>query len=102
MTLLSLKMLLLLKVGFELARDDSFSIKSDLEKLHIKTDRCSKDTFINNNGYSLIELCKSLDIKIVNGRFGSDEGSGGATGGGGHPMILKRKKEKRGKEEKGG
>lgn len=34
--------------------------------------RNSCDAVINNNGRSLIEFCKSLDISICNGRFGQD------------------------------
>ena len=31
---------------------------------------------IVNNGYKLIELCKHLDMEIINGRFGNDQGVG--------------------------
>lgn len=38
--------------------------------------RVSEDLMTNNNGHSLIDLCQSSELKIVNGRFGSDKGIG--------------------------
>ena len=42
-------------------------------------ERHNLDTFVNNNGKNLIELCKCLDVKILNGRFGADKGIGAYT-----------------------
>ncbi len=65
--------------GIELADNDFFNTKCDLEKLGITTDRHNADTCTNNRGYRLIEMCKNLDVKIVNGRVGSDHGTGAFT-----------------------
>ena len=43
------------------------------------TDRVSQDQCVNKNGVCLIELCRHFDLKIVNGRFGSDKGTGAFT-----------------------
>ena len=32
--------------------------------------RVNEDTYLNNNGRKLIELCKISDLKVVNGRVG--------------------------------
>ena len=37
------------------------------------------DSTINNDGRQLIGICQSFDLKIVNGRFGSDKGVGSFT-----------------------
>lgn len=36
--------------------------------------RDNEDLVINNNSYNLIDTCQSLDLKIVKGRFGFDQG----------------------------
>ena len=41
--------------------------------------RYSKDIFSNDNGHQLIEVCRSADIKIVNGRFASNHKIGNFT-----------------------
>ena len=41
--------------------------------------RNNKDTFVNNNGNLLINFCKVSNMRIVNGRFGSDKGIGELT-----------------------
>ncbi|MCW4343918.1 MAG: reverse transcriptase family protein [Candidatus Thiodiazotropha endolucinida] len=41
--------------------------------------RCSKDTVLNNLGNSLIELCKSNNLCILNGRCGDDKNVGNLT-----------------------
>ena len=38
--------------------------------------RYNKDVHVNNNGKQLIDLCISLNLKILNGRFGDDKGIG--------------------------
>ena len=42
-------------------------------------DRVSQDQCVNKNGVCLIELCRHFDLKIINGRFGSDKGTGAFT-----------------------
>ena len=56
-----------------------FSSKRELEALGINTQRYNSDVITNNHGRNLIELCKMLDIKIVNGRFGKDSNIGDFT-----------------------
>ena len=41
--------------------------------------RCNKDKTINQQGKALIELCKSTDLKIINGRYGDDSDIGSYT-----------------------
>ena len=41
--------------------------------------RYSQDKGVNNNGKSLISLCKSFNLRILNGRFGLDKGVGNYT-----------------------
>ena len=56
-----------------------FSSKRELEALNVNTVRYNSDIIVNNHGRNLIELCKMLDIKIVNGRFGMDSNVGNFT-----------------------
>ena len=35
-------------------------------------ERCNKDRCVNKNGEKLIDICKSFDLSIINGRVGSD------------------------------
>lgn len=41
--------------------------------------RVSKDTLINNDGNFLLDLCKSCNLFILNGRCGRDKGIGSLT-----------------------
>ena len=41
--------------------------------------RCNEDKIINQQGKALIELCKSTDLKIINGRYGNDRNIGSYT-----------------------
>ena len=41
--------------------------------------RKSEDVIVNKNGKNLISLCKSFNLRILNGRFGSDKGVGSYT-----------------------
>jgi hypothetical protein len=66
-------------VGIDLQENDIFNVKSELENLNISVKRYNSDKKTNNNGVKLIELCKDMNIKIVNGRFGADEGKGDFT-----------------------
>ena len=58
---------------------DVFNSKQYFEERGLNTNRSNKDNFTNNNGYKLIELCRCLDLKIVNGRIGSDQNIGDFT-----------------------
>ena len=58
---------------------DLFDCRQELELLGISETRFSCDTKVNNNGRKLLELCKSLNLKIVNGRIGTDGGIGNLT-----------------------
>ena len=50
-----------------------------LDSLGFKNMRSSVDKYVNNYGKGLLDLCKSLDMFIVNGRVGSDALIGKAT-----------------------
>ena len=50
-----------------------------LRLLDIDISRHNQDTVRNKNGHQLIECCKTADIKIVNGRLGSDAKKGSFT-----------------------
>ena len=39
----------------------------------------NKDKMINNSWKNLIELCKTCDLRIINGRVGDDAGIGNYT-----------------------
>ena len=43
------------------------------------TKRSNKDQYVNNRGKRLIELCNSIDLHIMNGRYGADKGIGKTT-----------------------
>ena len=40
------------------------------------TKRLNKDRYVNNRGKRLIELCNSIHLHIMNGRYGADKGIG--------------------------
>ena len=65
--------------GIVLAENYIFESKHKLECLGMTTEKHNLDTVVNNNDYKLIELCKGLDMKIINGRFGNDQGAGDFT-----------------------
>ena len=52
---------------------------SNLELLGIPLERVSKDCKTNKSGDKLIEICKDFDLRILDGRFGSDKGVGDFT-----------------------
>ena len=58
---------------------DIFNSKQYFEEHGLNTKRCNKDTCTNNNGFKLIELCRCLDLKFVNGRIGNDKNIGDFT-----------------------
>ena len=41
--------------------------------------RSNEDKIINQQGKALIELCKAVDLKIINGRYGDDRDIGSYT-----------------------
>lgn len=59
--------------------DTILDSKNDLTSLGFCTDRHSLDKRTNKNGQSLIDLCRCLDIHIINGRFGDDMNQGKLT-----------------------
>ena len=61
-----------LQCGTDLSDDDLFNTKHELDSLGIETSRFSQDGVVNNSGRMLVELCRSLDLKFMNGKFGSD------------------------------
>ena len=62
--------------GFELSSEQFVNSEAIFNNAGIGSGRYSKDHIVNDNGLNLIELCKNFDIRIVNGRFGSDMGIG--------------------------
>ena len=67
------------EVGFDVVGSKHVVTEQSLETLGIHTSRVNSDNFVNNNGRKLVELCKGMDLKIVNGRFGSDTALGDFT-----------------------
>jgi len=65
--------------GLENISNDLFNSKKNLMLLDLPTRRSNVDSGCNNNGNKLIDLCKDLDMKIVNGRFGPDKNVGNFT-----------------------
>jgi hypothetical protein len=47
-----------------------------LESLGIDTTSYNLDLSVNNYGNRLLQLCKSLELLIANGRLGKDQGTG--------------------------
>ena len=62
--------------GLDVESDLMFDQKEDFEKNGINVLRSNADSFINNNGKKLIELCRLFNVKIANGRLGKDAGVG--------------------------
>lgn len=58
---------------------DFFNISSLLTQSNLTVQRTSKDTTINNEGNKLLELCKSNNLCILNGRCGADKNIGNFT-----------------------
>ena len=59
---------------FDLNLENCLSLNSNenLDALGININRINSDTKTNNNGKKLIDLCKNFDLRILNGRCGSD------------------------------
>ena len=53
--------------------------KCELERLGINITRKSMDRKKNNSGFELIDICKNLNLTILNGRFGQDKNKGAMT-----------------------
>ena len=70
---------LLRELGLDADVHDSFNAQNKLKTMQIETKRYNKDQHSNNNGYKLLELCKTTDVHIVNGRIGQDKGVGNLT-----------------------
>ena len=54
------------------------------------TDRSSQDQTVNNFGHVLLDICKSSNLQIVNGRYYKDSGVGNFTchtANGGHSVV---------------
>ena len=48
----------------------------DLDNTDILNSRSNSDAVVNNSGKKVIEMCQSFDLRIVNGRVGSDQNIG--------------------------
>ena len=55
------------------------SVRDELESISILTDRFSTDPYCNKNGRKLINMCQSVGLNIINGRFGRDKRIGEMT-----------------------
>lgn len=64
------------KVSELIGCNDFIDLRTSFKEKCIVTDRFNNDKNTNNNGKQLVELYQSLDLKIVNGRAGSDKGIG--------------------------
>ena len=49
-----------------------------MEQLNL-SNRANQDKVLNKNGKGLISLCQTMNLRILNGRFGLDKGVGGFT-----------------------
>ena len=56
--------------------NDVFDTCSTIDGLDIQTPRYNCDVHVNNNGKSVIDMCQSFDLRIVNGRKGEDQSVG--------------------------
>ena len=53
-----------------------FNKSSCLSDHGLSVERANKDMFLNNDGRFLLDICKSNNIFILNGRCGQDKGIG--------------------------
>ena len=62
---------------------DNYFLERDSSYLYFMKEnlleRINKDKIANNHGKKLIELCKLSDLKIANGRIGTDKSIGSYT-----------------------
>lgn len=59
--------------NFDTVFSDFFNISSLLTQSNLTIQRTSKDSTINNEGNELLELCKSNNLCILNGKRGEDK-----------------------------
>ena len=52
--------------------NDVSDMYAAVDGLGILTSRYNTDVHVNNNGKSVIDMCQSFDLRIVNGRKGED------------------------------
>lgn len=64
---------------FDNVINDFFNVSTSLSNNNLSKERCSKDTHINNEGNKLLEICKSNNLLILNGRCGEDKDVGNFT-----------------------
>ena len=67
------------ETGIDMIGSDVCVSRQNLDALGIETSRFNQDKTVNNNGRRLIEMCRSVDVTIANGRLGSDRGIGSFT-----------------------
>ena len=65
--------------GIDADDTDFLDFKEDCVDLGVPIERFNSDSHVNEHGKKLIETCQALDLKIVNGRFGSDKEVGNFT-----------------------
>ena len=56
-----------------------FNISCMLDRMEFDKSRCSKDQNVNYEGNMLLDICKSNNLLILNGRCGKDRGTGAYT-----------------------
>ena len=71
--------IILKETGLDFMNDIEFCSKTLLNSLNIKLNRSNQDTFVNNNGRKLIDMCRTLNVQLVNGRCGEDKTIGKMT-----------------------
>ena len=64
---------------FDDAMQQFFDISSILEQYKFSKNRKSKDSVVNNEGNRLLDICKSNNLIILNGRCGQDKETGAYT-----------------------
>lgn len=64
---------------FDSTLENFYNVSATLSDFNMDETHCSKDSNINNEGKILLELCKSNNLFILNGRCGKDKGIGSCT-----------------------
>ena len=64
---------------FDASMQEFYNASSILPIVNMNRNRSSKDKTINNEGRLLLEVCKSSNLFILNGRCGKDKGIGSFT-----------------------
>ena len=65
--------------SFDDSMVDSLNISSEVEKTNLSKYRVSQDKIINNEDSMLLDMCKSNNMLILNGRCGNDKNNGAMT-----------------------